>query len=156
MSNLTRICSADQVGERPTGKLKSITNFRVGTLNVGTMRGRTSQVAETLSRRHVDLCCIQEVRWRGASARIIDGRNDRYKIFWIANQEGLGGVGIMLAEKWVEKVFEVKRVSDRIMLLKLLVGDHIVTVLSVYAPQSGLAQNVKDAFYDDLISVLSK
>ena len=96
------------------------------------------------------------MRWRGASARIVDGRNDRYKLFWIGNQEGIGGVRILLAEKWVEKAFEVKRVSDRIMLLKLLVGDHIVTVVSVYAPQSGLARNVKDAFYDDQISVLSK
>ena len=31
-----------------------------------------------------------------------------------------------------------------------VVGDPIVTVVSVYATQSGLAQNVKDAFYDDL------
>ena len=29
--------------------------FRVGTLNVGTMRGRSGEVVETLSRRHIDL-----------------------------------------------------------------------------------------------------
>ena len=34
--------------------------FRLGTLNVGTMRGRSGEVVETLSRRHIDLCCVQE------------------------------------------------------------------------------------------------
>ena len=41
-----------------------------------------------------------------------------------------------MAEEWIEKVFEVQRVSDRIILVKLIVGQRVVTVLSVYAPQS--------------------
>ena len=130
--------------------------FRIATLNVGTMRGRSSEVVETMSRRGIDLCCIQEIRWRGASARFITGKDDRYKFFWVGNNAGTGGVGILLAEKWVEKVFDVNRVSDRILLFELLVGETIITVLSVYAPQSGLDQSTKDAFYDDLQSVMSK
>ena len=38
------------------------------------------------------------------------------------------------AEKQVLKVFEVKRVPDCLKLLKLIVGDLIETVVSVYAP----------------------
>ena len=53
----------------------------------------------------------------------------------------MGGVGISLAEKWVEAIFDVKRVSDRIVLIKLVVGRSIVTVLSVYAPQAGFDDN---------------
>ena len=41
-------------------------------------------------------------------------------------------------------------------MFKLLVGETIITVLSVYAPQSGLDQSTKDAFYDGLQSVMSK
>ena len=48
----------------------------------------------------------------------------------------VGGVRILSAEKWVETIFDVKLVSDRIMLIKLILGKSIVTVLSVYAPQS--------------------
>ena len=135
---------------------KSLSLFRIATLNVGTMRGRSSEVVETISRRGIDLCCVQEVRWRGASARFITGKDDRYKFFWVGNNAGTGGVGILLAEKWVEKVFDVNRVSDRILLFKLLVGETIITVVSVYAPQSGLDQSTKDAFYDDLQCVMSK
>ena len=42
--------------------------------------------------------------------------------------------------------FDVKRVSERITLIKLVTGKSIVTVLSVYAPQADLDDSVKDVF----------
>ena len=65
-------------------------------------------------------------------------------MFWVGTDKGVGGAGILMAEKWVEVVFDVKRVSDRIMLIKLFIGESIVTILSVYAPQAGLEDSVKD------------
>ena len=85
-----------------------------------------------------------------------DGKESRYKFFWIGNPDGTGGVGVLLAEKWVEKVLDIKRVSDRIMIIKLIIGRTIVTILSVYAPQVGLEDKTKDAFYDDMLRVISK
>ena len=120
--------------------------FRIATLNVGTMRGRSSEFVETMSRRGIDLCCMQEVRWRGASARFITGKDDRYKFFWVGNNAGTIGVGVLLAEKWVEKVFDVNRVSDRILLFKLLVGETIITVLSVYAHSPDLIRVLRMLF----------
>ena len=40
------------------------------------------------------------------------------------------------------------------MLIKLLVGEAVLTVLSVYAPQTGLEESTKDAFYDSLQTVI--
>ena len=57
---------------------------------------------------------------------------------------------LVLAEKRVKTIFDVKHVSDRIMLIKLVVGKSIVIVLLVYAPQSGLDDSVKDMFYENL------
>ena len=108
--------------------------FKIASWNIGTMRGRSSEIVETITRRNIDLCCVQEVRWRGASARHIIGKDSRYKFFWVGNNQGTSGVGVLLAEKWVDKVYDIKRVSDRIMLIKLLVGEVVLTVLSVYAP----------------------
>ena len=130
--------------------------FKIASWNVGTMRGRPSEIVETITRRNIDLCCVQEVRWRGASARHITGKNSRYKFFWVGNNQGTSGVGVLLAEKWVDKVYDIKRVSDRIMLIKLLVGEVVLTVLSVYAPQTGLEESTKDAFYDSLQTVISE
>ena len=81
---------------------------------------------------------MQGVRWRGASARHIIGKDSRYKFFWVGNDQGTSGVGVLLAKKWVDKVYDIKLVSDRIMLFKLLLGEAVLTVLSIYAPQTGL------------------
>ena len=35
--------------------------FRIASLNVGTLRERSSEVVETMSRKSVDLCCLQEI-----------------------------------------------------------------------------------------------
>ena len=119
--------------------------IRIATWNVGTMRGRSGEVVETIARKNIDLCCVQEVRWRGASTRFIKGKDSRYKFFWIGNAKGTGGVGILLAEKWVENVHDIKRISDRIMLIKLLIGNTVLNVLSVYAPHSSLDDSIKDS-----------
>ena len=43
-----------------------------------------------------------------------------------------------MAKEWIEEVFEVQKVPNRIIIVKLIIGQCVVTVLSVYAPQSGL------------------
>ena len=125
---------------------KHLRNFRVGTLNVNTLKGRDSQVVETLSRRKVDLCFVQETRYRDAHCLIIKGKDSRYKLLWSGNSKGTAGVGVFVAEKWIEKVFEVKLISDQIILVKIIVSQRVLCLLSVYAPQCGLSDSVKDLF----------
>ena len=126
------------------------------TLNVNTLRGSVCEVVETLSRRKVDVCCIQETRYHGGNCRTIKGKDTWYKLYWSGNDKGTAGVGVFVAEEWIEKVFEVQGVSDRIILVKLIVGQHVVTFLSVYAPQSGLSDEVKDLFFDQLRAVTAR
>ena len=123
---------------------------------MGTLRRRSNEVVETISRRNIDICCLQETRWRGASARMIEGKDSRYKLFWVGNKNGTGGVGVLLSEEWIEKVYDINRVSDRIMLIKLAIDKKIITVLSCYAPQVGLDKIVKDTFYDQLHDTIRK
>ena len=130
----------------PRHKQKQTNAIRIASLNVGTLRGRSSEVVETMSRSGIDLCCIQECRWRGVSARMINGKDSRYKCFWIGNEPGTGSVEVLLAEKWIDKVFDVIRVSDRLMMIKMIVGKVFVIALSVYAPQSGLTIDDKELF----------
>ena len=54
---------------------------------------------------------MQEVMWRGASARLITNRKDfKYKFFWVGNNYGISGVGVLLDEKWIDKVYDIKQV----------------------------------------------
>jgi len=111
-------------------------------------------VVETLTRRKVDLCVIQEHRWASGltanQARLIKGKDSVYKFYWSANDMGLGGVGFLLADQWLEKVFDVQHISDRIIQIRLILGKVIFTFLSIYAPQVGRTEAEKQHFYDQL------
>ena len=63
---------------------------------------------------------------------------------------------MFIAEKWVDKVIDVKRVNDRIIVVKFLIDKRIVTAVSVYMPQCGLSKEEKDMFYDEFMAVTSK
>ena len=80
------------------------------------MRGLSNEVVEIMSRSEVSICGLQEVRWWGASARLVEVNDSRYKMFWVGNDKGMDGFRILLAEKWMEADFDVKCVSDRMML----------------------------------------
>ena len=129
-------------------------SFRVGTLNVGTMKQKASEVVETVSRRRVDLCCLQETRWKMEGVKQIVGKDSRFNLFWSGNDKGTGGVGVLLAEEWWEKVFEVVRVSDRIILIRMTIGK--IVFVCVYAPQANLSEFEKDRFYQMLQCAVSK
>ena len=46
---------------------------------------------ETLTRRGVDLCGVQEHSWAGSlsanQTRLINGKDSKYKFFWSANDK---------------------------------------------------------------------
>ena len=46
------------IREIPQHKQKETNALRITSLNVGTLRGRSSELVETMSRKEIDLCCI--------------------------------------------------------------------------------------------------
>jgi hypothetical protein len=52
-------------------------------------------------------------------------------------------------------VVDIKRQGDMIVLVKLLVGDLVFNVISVYAPQIGLNESVKMRFWEELDALVS-
>ena len=70
--------------------------IRFGTLNVGSLCGRKTEVSEELRKRKIDVCCLQEVRWKGQGARFVGTSGQRYKLWWSGNDEGFG---ILVKEK---------------------------------------------------------
>src|SRR6266516_1216804 len=59
---------------------------------------------------------------------------------------GSAGVGVLVAEKWVENVIEVKKLSERILLVRVSIGVNILNVISGYAPQVGRPIVEKEEF----------
>ena len=63
------------------------------------------------------------------------GQGHGYKLCWSVNDTGTTGAGVFVAIWWLGEAFEVQKVPDRIIIGKLIVGQCVVTALSVYAPQ---------------------
>ncbi|RZB60259.1 LINE-1 retrotransposable element ORF2 protein [Glycine soja] len=61
---------------------------------------------------------------------------------------------IIVDKEWKKDVVDVRRVGDRIIVLKLVVGQDTFNVISGYAPQVGLAEHFKVKFWEDLEGVL--
>ena len=57
---------------RMMGKFPDVQfGIRFSTWNVGSMSGKWGKISETLKRRCADICCVQEVNWKGQGARMI-------------------------------------------------------------------------------------
>ena len=52
-------------------------------------------------------------------------------MFWVENYKRIGTVAILLVKKWVEAVFDVKNVLDRVMFIKIIVGKNMGFVKSI-------------------------
>ena len=124
---------------------------KVGTLNVGTMTGKGRELAEMMVKRKVDILCVQETKWKGSKARNI---GDGCQIFYHGEDGRRNGVGVILSEEYIGRVPEVKRVSDRMMYMKLDIDGVMMTVISAYAPQVGCLMEEKDKFWTYLDEVV--
>ena len=96
--------------------------FKVCTVNVGTLKGRAREVVSMLKRRHADLCCVQEVRYKNGGSTTIGTGDEKYKLWYSGNEVGSRGVGIFLCQDLVENVIEVVRFSDRCIKIKIVLG----------------------------------
>ena len=64
-----------------------------------TIRVRSGEIEQISESKSVDICCMEETKFRGKSVKIIKGNSARYSLFWIGYKEGLGDAGIFVAEE---------------------------------------------------------
>ncbi|XP_063544350.1 craniofacial development protein 2-like [Cydia strobilella] len=126
--------------------------LRIATWNIGTMTGRSAELSAILERRRINLCCVQETKWKGAKSRQI-GKG--FKLIYNGIENTKNGVGIVLDKYLSENVVEINRISDRIMSVKIaLEKQPCLNVLSVYAPQVNCQEAEKQQFWEDLHDLL--
>ena len=81
------------------------------------------------------LVITRKTRYRGGNCRTIKGKDTRYKLYWSGNDKGTAGVGVFVAEEWIEKVFEVQSLRQN-HFSETHSRPACGYLLSVYAPQS--------------------
>nr|XP_009625520.1 craniofacial development protein 2-like [Nicotiana tomentosiformis] len=117
----------------------------MGSWNIGTLTGKSIELAKILQKRKINIACVHETRWVGSKARDIDG----FKLWVSGRERGKNGVGILVDKDLRELVVELRRVNDRLMDIKLVVGGSTLNVISAYAPQVGLDEEIKRCFCDE-------
>ena len=111
------------------------------------MTGRGRELEDMMKRRNVDKLCLQETKWKGSNARNIGGG---CKLFYNAADGRINGIGLVVREELVKSVLKVKRVSDRLMSIKLDIKGSNLNIVSAYAPQINNSMEKKNNFWEDL------
>lgn len=143
-------------GTRPDDKLKATgsSKLKAASWNIGTLTGKSAEVAEELWRRGVVVGCLQETRWKDTPTGYIGVGERRYKAFLVGNEKKVGGVGIVVDERWKDYVIEVVKVYDRLIMVVMRVGRTVCKFISAYAPQAGCDKEQKEEFYDKLSDIM--
>lgn len=126
---------------------------RISTWNIGTMTGRSAELSAILERRRINICCVQETKWKGAKSRQL-GKG--YKLYYMGKEASRNGVGVILDQHFSEKVIDINRISDRIISLKLALDRQpCLNIVSVYTPQVNCTEAEKQDFWEDLHSLMA-
>ena len=96
----------------------------------------------------VNILCVQETKWKGQKAKEMD--NTGFKIWYTGTVANRNGVGVLIDKSLKNSVVGVRKLGDRIILVKLVIGDMVLNVISAYAPQVGLDESAKRQFWEDL------
>ncbi|KAI5090388.1 hypothetical protein C0J45_19249 [Silurus meridionalis] len=104
-------------------------------------------------------CCNTQMLLQSWSRRpsgkgVRAGTLEVFKLFYHGVAGKRNGVGVILKEEYSKSVVEVKRVSDRVMNVKLEVEGVIINIISAYAPQVGCEMEKKEKFRSELDEVV--
>jgi hypothetical protein len=104
-------------------------------------------------RWRVNILFVQEMKWKGQKAKEVEDTG--FKLWYTGITANKNGVGIVLDKSLKDGVVDIKWQGDRIILVKLLVGDLVSNVISAYAPQIGLNESIKRQFWEQLDALVS-
>ncbi|KAI5619497.1 hypothetical protein C0J50_20894 [Silurus asotus] len=92
-----------------------------------------------------------ETKWKESKARNIKGG---FKLFFHGVDGKRNGAGVILKGEYSKSVVEVKRISDRVMNMKLEVEGGMMNVICAYDPQVGCEMEDKKKFWSELDDVV--
>jgi len=127
--------------------------FRVGTCNIDSQTGRAGEVVEALLyleklMRHA----FKKHDGKVVVVKFSGAKRKRYKLFWMGGEERLDGVGILVAEKWVDSVV---RHSKRVLILKMVSDNGLLNVLTVCMLRTQGNRRRKNSFWNEVFHLVS-
>jgi exonuclease III len=108
-------------------KLAEPNRVRVGTWNVESLTDKLREVVDTMIRWHVNILYVQKTKWKGQKAK--EEKYTGFKLWYTGTTSTKNAVGIVLDKSLKDGVVDIKRQGDRIILVKLLIGDLVLMLL---------------------------
>jgi hypothetical protein len=131
---VTNVQGSLHLSQRVRGvrKLVEPTKIHVGSWNVGSLTGKLRELVDAASRRRVNILCAQEIKWKGQKAKEVE--NTSFKLWYSRIVANKNGVGILIDKSLKDGVVDIKRQGDRIILVKLVLGNVVLNIINAYAP----------------------
>ena len=79
---------------RRVRKLVEPTRIHLGSWNVGSLTGKLRELVDTTTRRHVNILCFQETKWKGQKTKEVD--NIGFKLWYTGTVVNRNGVGVLI------------------------------------------------------------
>ena len=97
-------------------------------MELGSLTGKLRELVDTATRRRV--LCVEETKWKDQKVKEVD--NTCFKLWYTGTVANRNRV-VLIDKSLKNGVVEVRRQGDRIILVKLVVGDMVLNVISAYA-----------------------
>lgn len=106
-----------------------------------------------MDRRKISILGLSETKWKGKGKKEL---RKNYTLYWNGNnREMRNGVGLILAKE-LDGITEIQYINERIIKATVHLGNEKLTLVQVYAPQTGCSQDEKNKFLEDLEETISE
>jgi len=73
----------------------------------------------------------------------------------MGGEERSDGVDTFITEKWVDSVVGIERHSKRVLILKMVLDNGLLNILTVYAPHSRKPEEENENFWNEVFHLVS-
>ena len=128
--------------------------IRVGTWNVQTMNamGKLENVKEEMQINRLSIMGVSEVRQKDGGDFVSDG----YRVMYTGGPTCQREVAVIAEAKVAERVTEIDRFGDRIMVVKVKADPLDKVIVHVYLPTTDYEDEEVEKLYEQLEEILGK
>ena len=121
---------------------------RIGNWNVRSLKNKENEVIRKMERYNLDILGLSETKVRGNGMREINGT--KYVYTGVTEGRAKGGVGLIVSERWADRLRSWRCVSERCVTIRLRIEGQWISIIQVYAPTDDKDGGIKDAFFEEL------
>ena len=132
-----------------------MSNIYVGTFNIRTLRTaeRELELDNALKEVKFSIIGLSETRIMGTN--IVEKANGNV-LHYIGETKGQKGVGFLIHKDLKHCIEEYIGINERLAALRLKIGSTDTTIIQVYAPTAGSAEEEINKFYSELDKVMTE